>query len=151
METEKGKEKSTKKSPLTGKKRLADYFKNEGNEYFRNKRFKEAVEAYKKAIELDPDCAVHYLNSAYAQHYLGNLQLSLSHLDKSLELEPFYAKQWLLRTKFALSHGKYQASLKFVHIAKFLNPLIIYIFTFSLYWILLLRFAYPTSGSLHFF
>ncbi len=43
----------------------AETFKSQGNEAFKNGKWKEAVTEYTKAIELDPDDKIYYSNRRY--------------------------------------------------------------------------------------
>jgi hypothetical protein len=43
-------------------KEKANFFKNEGNELMKHEKFKEALEAYNKAIDIDKNNAVFYCN-----------------------------------------------------------------------------------------
>jgi tetratricopeptide (TPR) repeat protein len=43
-------------------KEKANSFKNEGNELMKQEKFKEALDAYNKAIEIDKNNAVYYCN-----------------------------------------------------------------------------------------
>ncbi|KAF5296494.1 hypothetical protein FQR65_LT01483 [Abscondita terminalis] len=82
----------------------ADEFKNKGNDLMRNGLYKEAVEQYSKAIELNADNAIYYycecavrLDPTYGKAY-GRLGIAYSNLNmfqkardsyvKALELDP---------------------------------------------------------------
>ena len=45
----------------------AENFKTDGNEKYKQKKYKEAIESYSKAIDLEPDNVSFYLNRAAAQ------------------------------------------------------------------------------------
>jgi tetratricopeptide (TPR) repeat protein len=50
----------------------ADDYKNDGNEKYKQKRYKEAISSYSRAIELEPENTSFYLNRAAAQLMLLN-------------------------------------------------------------------------------
>ena len=60
----------------------------EGNAYFEAKSYKEAVDVYKKAIELAAQFAPLYYNLAMAQIELGQKVEAISNLNRYLELRP---------------------------------------------------------------
>ncbi|MBW4691158.1 MAG: tetratricopeptide repeat protein [Lyngbya sp. HA4199-MV5] len=70
-----------------------DYF-NQGKALFYEARYKEALAAYDKALELDPDYYEVWNHRGVA---LGNLQLytaAIAAFDKALELKPDYYEVW---------------------------------------------------------
>jgi tetratricopeptide (TPR) repeat protein len=49
--------------PLTDDMRQqADKLKNEGNEFVKQEKFKEALDAYNAAIKIDPNNTIYYCN-----------------------------------------------------------------------------------------
>jgi tetratricopeptide (TPR) repeat protein len=61
---------------------------HEGNDYFEAKSYKEAAEAYKKAISLEDHFAPLYYNLAMAQVELGQKVEAIANLKRYLELRP---------------------------------------------------------------
>ena len=53
-------------------KEKANNFKNEGNELMKQEKYKEALESYNKAIEIDKNNAVYYCNRAAAHSKLND-------------------------------------------------------------------------------
>jgi tetratricopeptide (TPR) repeat protein len=59
-----------------------------GNVYKEQKRYEEAIAAYQRAIEIDPNFAYSYKNLGYLQYRLGNYDASLHAFQISLDLQP---------------------------------------------------------------
>lgn len=57
-------------------------------------RYKEAVEAFDRAIELNPDYMLAYANKAYTLTNMGEYEKALQAVDKVLDMDPNYA--WAL-------------------------------------------------------
>ncbi len=70
----------------------ASKFLDAGNVFYLSKKFEEAVQSYKKAIELKPDYVEAYSNLGSALYYLGKLPEAESVFLKALELKPDYAE-----------------------------------------------------------
>lgn len=59
-----------------------------GNTYVRANDWTKAVQAYKKAIELDPNYQTAYANLGVVYYQLGQFDLAASQYEKALELDP---------------------------------------------------------------
>ncbi|XP_044883283.1 tetratricopeptide repeat protein 4 isoform X2 [Mauremys mutica] len=74
----------------------ANTYKNEGNEYFKEKNYKKAVISYTEGLKKkcsDQDLnAVLYTNRAAAQFYLGNYRSALSDVSAARKLKPNHLK-----------------------------------------------------------
>ncbi|MBI4731336.1 MAG: tetratricopeptide repeat protein [Chloroflexi bacterium] len=57
-----------------------------GNSYTRNKQIDEAIEAYKRAIEINPRYGQPYTNLGFVYYHLGNYQVAILLYKKSIEL-----------------------------------------------------------------
>lgn len=73
---------------------LALAAKNEGNEFFKNGQFPQAVERYTEAIKRDPSSAVYYANRAAAYTKLTSFVEAKKDCEKALEIDPKYVKAW---------------------------------------------------------
>ncbi|XP_030430024.1 tetratricopeptide repeat protein 4 [Gopherus evgoodei] len=74
----------------------ANTYKNEGNEYFKEKNYKKAVISYTEGLKKkcsDQDLnAVLYTNRAAAQFYLGNYRSALSDVSAARKIRPNHLK-----------------------------------------------------------
>ncbi|CEG46508.1 stress-induced-phosphoprotein 1 [Plasmopara halstedii] len=68
--------------------------KNEGNDFFKNGEFPQAVERYTEAIKRDPSCAVYYANRAAAYTKLTSFNEAKKDCEKAIELDPKYVKAY---------------------------------------------------------
>ncbi|KAM7324601.1 hypothetical protein ACRRTK_016906 [Alexandromys fortis] len=74
----------------------AKTYKDEGNDYFKEKDYKKAVVSYSEGLKKkcgDPDLnAVLYTNRAAAQYYLGNFRSALNDVLAARKLKPSHLK-----------------------------------------------------------
>lgn len=75
-------------------KEKANNLKNEGNELMKQEKFKEALEIYNKAIEIDKNNAVFYCNRAAAYSKLSDFVNSIEDCKNALKIDPTYSKAW---------------------------------------------------------
>jgi len=73
-------------------KEKAEAFKQQGNTHLKLNKFKEAVESYGKAIDLDPTNATYFCNRAAAYIKLQELQKALEDCKQAVSLNPSYAR-----------------------------------------------------------
>lgn len=75
---------------------LAKIYKDEGNDYFKEKDYKKAVTSYTEGLKKkcgDPDLnAVLFTNRAAAQYYLGNFRSALNDVTAARKLKPCHLK-----------------------------------------------------------
>lgn len=64
----------------------AEAFKEQGNAHYKNKEFAEAERLYRQAIETDPDNMIFHLNLASVSLEQGDLEASIAHCDKAIEV-----------------------------------------------------------------
>ena len=81
-----------------------------------------AMDAYTKAIELDPTYAVAYNNRGYAKHKLGQHAAALTDLDRAIELDPTLATAYDSRGEVKHKLGQHAAALTDLDRAIELNP-----------------------------
>ncbi|CAG9557921.1 unnamed protein product [Danaus chrysippus] len=72
----------------------AEKLKNEGNEFMKAERHKEALEKYSRAIELDPQNSVFFCNRAAAHFKLGEHESAVADAMAALALQPNYGKAY---------------------------------------------------------
>uniref|UniRef100_A0A8C8TED8 Tetratricopeptide repeat domain 4 n=1 Tax=Peromyscus maniculatus bairdii TaxID=230844 RepID=A0A8C8TED8_PERMB len=74
----------------------AKAYKEEGNDYFKEKDYKKAVVSYSEGLKkkcVDPDLnAILYTNRAAAQYYLGNFRSALNDVLAARKLKPGHLK-----------------------------------------------------------
>uniref|UniRef100_A0A2A4K2K7 SGTA homodimerisation domain-containing protein n=1 Tax=Heliothis virescens TaxID=7102 RepID=A0A2A4K2K7_HELVI len=70
----------------------AEKLKNEGNEFMKSDRHREALDKYTRAIELDPSNPVYFCNRAAAHFKLGENEAAVADCTAALGLQPDYGK-----------------------------------------------------------
>ena len=83
-------EKSVIKRDLLKEK--ANKHKTEGNELMKQEKFKEALEQYNKAIEIDANNAVYYCNRAVAHSKLSGFINSVEDCKNAFKIDSSYGK-----------------------------------------------------------
>lgn len=68
-----------------------------GAEFWNQRRFQDAYEAYNKAVEIDPNFAEGYGGRGYALQDLGDLEGALRDYTKAVELDSNYADGYMNR------------------------------------------------------
>jgi len=66
-----------------------------GDKYFENNRFAEAIEAYEKALKLNPKDADTYNDLGLALHYTARSEKAVEILKKGTEVNPSFQRVWL--------------------------------------------------------
>jgi len=72
----------------------AEACKNKGNELMRNGLYKEAVEHYTRAIQINPENAVFFCNRAAAFSRLENHESVIRDCEQAVKLDPTYGKAY---------------------------------------------------------
>lgn len=102
-------------------KKKAEEFKDQGNQFVKDKKFEDAVQAYLKGIETFPT-AVLYSNLAFAYTQLKDDENGLKSGLKSIEIDPKYAKGY---SRVAINYynmKKDEEALKYITKALELEP-----------------------------
>ncbi|CAF4728649.1 unnamed protein product, partial [Rotaria sp. Silwood2] len=90
-----GSEQPSMSVPLTDDMRQqADKLKNDGNEFVKQEKYREALEAYNAAIKIDGNNAIYYCNRAAAHNKLNNNDQALSDCFRSIEIDSNYSKAY---------------------------------------------------------
>ena len=91
--------------------------KDQGNALLKEHKFDQAIEAYTKAIELDPENAIFYSNRAQVNIKLENYGLAIIDCDKALEVDPNMMKAYYRKgvSQMAiLKHKEAQGNFKII-------------------------------------
>jgi hypothetical protein len=85
--------------------------KDKGNEFFRMKKYKEAVVCYTKAIEYDPSNHTYYSNRSAAYFHLDQFELALKDAEKCILLCPSWVKGHFRKGKALIGLRQYQDAI----------------------------------------
>ncbi|CAF1180485.1 unnamed protein product [Didymodactylos carnosus] len=72
----------------------ADKLKNDGNELIKQEKYKEALNAYNAAINIDGNNAIYFCNRAAAHNKLGNNDQAIADCHHSITIDPNYSKAY---------------------------------------------------------
>lgn len=103
-------------------KEKADHHKTEGNELMKQEKFKEALEQYNKAIEIDASNAVYYCNRAAAYSKISDFTNSIEDCKNALKIDPSYGKAWGRLGLALLSNNQFEEAYEAYHKAIQLEP-----------------------------
>jgi tetratricopeptide (TPR) repeat protein len=111
---------STQPPPETGLSDVDWY--NKGGLFLSSGNYIEAIEAYSKAIALNPHLSAAYDGRAFSYYKLGKLQEAIKDLDKVIEAKPRDAKAYRIRGNLHFDLGNIPESVKDMKIAAELEP-----------------------------
>jgi tetratricopeptide (TPR) repeat protein len=77
-----------------------------GDQYFESNNFNQAIELYKKTLEIDPNDIDTINDLGLAYHYTGNSDLAEETLIKGAESAPGFQRIWLSLGYILMSIGK---------------------------------------------
>ncbi|XP_022247242.1 dnaJ homolog subfamily C member 7-like isoform X3 [Limulus polyphemus] len=77
--------------------KLAERKNEEGNFFYKDKKYREALSMYKSAIELCPNSSAYHGNKASCLMMLGQYEKALEDVYQALQLDKHYAKQGYLQ------------------------------------------------------
>ncbi|GLB36482.1 putative homodimerisation domain of SGTA [Lyophyllum shimeji] len=101
---------STTKAPSAEDKSQAEKHKQAGNALMSSKKYDEAIEAYDKAVALDPTNPVYYSNRAAAYSSKGDHLAAVGDAEKALSVDPNFVKAYHRLGHAQYSLGDYQAA-----------------------------------------
>ncbi|XP_065894494.1 serine/threonine-protein phosphatase 5-like [Dysidea avara] len=100
----------------------AEEHKNKANEYFKDKKYVEAIEFYTKAIDVNPSVASYYGNWSIAHLRTEAFGYALQDASKALELDKNYIKGYYRRASAYMAMGKFKLALKDSELVKKVRP-----------------------------
>jgi len=82
-----------------------------GDQHCRNQEYREALERYSRAIELDPKLAVAYNNRGFVHWNLNNYEQAVVDYSRAIELKPKYAMAYNNRAFAYKALGNKEAAI----------------------------------------
>lgn len=104
------------------KKMTPEDHKNMGNKYFKEKKYRQAITEFTKAIELDPSNAVYFYNRATVHYSLANYKECEKDSTEALRLDPRYIKAYFRRALARYDLGKGMSAIEDLEAAQNINP-----------------------------
>jgi len=86
-------------------KSLADAKKDEGNELYKTKNYRDALQRYSEAISLDPECPAYYGNRSACHMMLSQYTQALEDARASVSLDAAFVKGYVRIAKCCLTLG----------------------------------------------
>merc|ERR1712235_222109 len=74
--------------------RLAEEKKEEGNQFYKLKQYRDAITKYSEAIDLCPQCASFYGNRSACYLMLGQPRQALEDAKTATSIQPDFSKGW---------------------------------------------------------
>ncbi|HEX2331373.1 MAG TPA: tetratricopeptide repeat protein [Candidatus Angelobacter sp.] len=99
--------------PAKIKTALTQIYSNEGSAYSKLKKGPEAVAAYTKAAELDPNPGTAYFNICATQYNSGNTDGALAACDKAIAADPKKADAYFIKGSLMMGQGKLDSGGKY--------------------------------------
>ena len=90
----------------------AKEWKEKGNALVKEKNYKEALDCYSKAIEIDPNDPILYSNRSAMHLNLSEFDQALTDAEKAISLKPDYAKAYLRKGKALEGQDKLKEALE---------------------------------------
>jgi tetratricopeptide (TPR) repeat protein len=87
-------EASSSKTPSAADKEQAEKFKKDGNSLMSAKNFDAAIEAYNKAVALDPTNPIYYSNRAAAYSSKGDHLAAVGDAEEAIKVDPKFTKAY---------------------------------------------------------
>lgn len=84
----------------------AEYYFKQGNAFYFEGRYEEAIASYDKALVFKPDYSGAWTNRGVASSYLKRYEEAIASYDKALEFEPDYSNAWYNRACCYALQGK---------------------------------------------
>eukprot|EP00095_Tigriopus_kingsejongensis_P003055 maker-scaffold101_size371023-snap-gene-0.23 protein:Tk03055 transcript:maker-scaffold101_size371023-snap-gene-0.23-mRNA-1 annotation:"-like protein subfamily c member 7" len=103
-------------------KRLADQKKDQGNEQYKTKNYREALQLYSEAITLDPQCPAYYSNRSACHMMLAQFNEGLNDAKTSVELDSEFTKGYIRMVKCCIALGEVASAKQALQKALAIEP-----------------------------
>jgi len=100
---------------------LADQKKEEGNQQYLAKNYREALQRYNEAISLCPGCPAFYGNRAACHMMLGQFVQALEDARTSVQFDPNFVKGYVRVAKCCVALGELHAARQAINTAMSIN------------------------------
>merc|ERR1719436_606873 len=100
---------------------LADQKKEEGNQHYLAKNYREALQRYNEAISLCPGCPAFYGNRAACHMMLGQFVQALEDARTSVQFDPNFVKGYVRVAKCCVALGELHAARQAINTAMSIN------------------------------
>lgn len=100
--------------PAKAKAGVGQMYALQGNAYLKLKKNPEAIAAFTKAAEMDPNPAVAYFNICATQYNTGNMEGAAAACDKAIQADPTKADAYFIKGSSLYGNGKLDANNKYV-------------------------------------
>ena len=97
-------------------------YNSKGNLLHALEHYEDALKAYEKSLEIDPDDFVVWTNKGNALKKLKRYKEALKAFEKSIDLEPAGVKAWINKCDVLAELGRYEEAFKALDKAIKLNP-----------------------------
>jgi tetratricopeptide (TPR) repeat protein len=106
--------KNPNSEPVKAKAGIGQMYSNEGAAYLKLHKNDDAIAAFNKAAELDPNPAIAYFNICATQYNVGNMAGAAAACDKAITADPNKADAYFIKGSALYGDGKLDANNKYV-------------------------------------
>lgn len=100
------------KTPSEEEKEQAMKYFDEGTILFKEKKYREAIEFYDKAIELSPGFVDAWNNKGLCLKYEGYVEEGMKCFDKAIEMDPGYYMAWYNKANIFYDQNEYDEAIE---------------------------------------
>ena len=106
--------KNPNSDPAKAKAGIGQMYSSEGNAYLKLHKNDEAIAAFTKSADLDPNPGVAYFNICATQYNVGNMAGAAAACDKAIAADPNKADAYFIKGSALYGNGKLDANNKYV-------------------------------------
>ncbi len=107
---------------ITGAKQDSEALESKGTTLFQSAKYDKALEAFDKAIEINPRDSVAWYNKGFALRKLGKSDEAIKAYDKAIEINPQDSRVWDGKGGALMELGKSDEAIKAFDKALEINP-----------------------------